>query len=154
MRIGFGYDNHRLTENRPLYLGGLIIPSDKGEDAHSDGDVLLHALIDALFGAMALGDIGDHFPPSDERYKDISSVTLLKETLKETKADIINVDITIILEKTKLKDHKVKIKENVASLLGINSQRVSIKAKTHEKVDATGKGDAIECYAAVLLSND
>ena len=91
MRIGFGYDNHRLKEGRKLMLGGIEIPSPAGEDAHSDGDVLIHAIIDALLGATANGDIGRHFPPSDDKYKDISSTLLLKETMKITKAEIINL---------------------------------------------------------------
>ena len=96
MRIGQGFDLHKLVENRPLILGGVIIPSNKGEEAHSDGDVLLHALIDALLGAKALGDIGTHFPPSDDEYKNISSVELLRRTLQLASFDIVNIDINII----------------------------------------------------------
>ena len=103
MRIGFGYDNHRLIAGPPLMIGGINIPSPLGEDAHSDGDVLIHAIIDALLGATAKGDIGRHFPPSDERYRNADSKELLKETLKITNADIINLDTTVILEKVKLK---------------------------------------------------
>ena len=149
MRIGFGYDNHRLKEGRKLMLGGIEIPSPAGEDAHSDGDVLIHAIIDALLGA-----IGRHFPPSDDKYKDISSTLLLKETMKITKAEIINLDTTIILEKVRLKDHIEAIRESLSLLLNVELSRISVKAKSHEKMDATGRGEAIEAYAVALLAND
>ncbi len=154
MRIGFGYDNHRLIQGRKLVLGGIVIPSPVGEDAHSDGDVLIHAVIDAILGALSMGDIGEHFPPSDPKYKDISSVELLNEVKKASNAKIINIDCLIVLEQVKLKDYKNVIKENLASLLDIEQSRVSVKAKTHEGVDSTGKGEAIEAYAAILLEND
>lgn len=154
MRIGFGYDNHRLIANRPLMVGGIEIPSPLGEDAHSDGDVLIHAIIDALLGAMAMGDIGSHFPPSDERYKNIDSKILLAETMNETRADIINLDATVILEKIKLRKHIEDIRENLAKLLNLDISRISVKAKTHEGVDATGKNEAVEAYAVVLLENE
>ena len=154
MRIGFGYDNHRLIANRPLMVGGIEIPSPLGEDAHSDGDVLIHAIIDALLGAMAMGYIGSHFPPSDERYKNIDSKILLAETMNETRADIINLDATVILEKIKLRKHIEDIRENLAKLLNLDISRISVKAKTHEGVDATGKNEAVEAYAVVLLENE
>lgn len=154
MRIGFGYDNHRLIANRPLMVGGIEIPSPLGEDAHSDGDVLIHAIIDALLGAMAMGDIGSHFPPSDERYKNIDSKILLAETMNETRADIINLDATVILEKIKLRKHIEDIRKNLAKLLNLDISRISVKAKTHEGVDATGKNEAVEAYAVVLLENE
>lgn len=154
MRIGFGYDNHRLIANRPLMVGGIEIPSPLGEDAHSDGDVLIHAIIDALLGAMAMGDIGSHFPPSDERYRNIDSKILLAETMNETRADIINLDATVILEKIKLRKHIEDIRKNLAKLLNLDISRISVKAKTHEGVDATGKNEAVEAYAVVLLENE
>ena len=153
MRIGFGYDNHRLIAGPPLMIGGINIPSPLGEDAHSDGDVLIHAIIDALLGATAKGDIGRHFPPSDERYRNADSKELLKETLKITNADIINLDTTVILEKVKLKPYIEEIRGALSKVLDIDTERISVKAKTHEKVDATGHGDAIEAYAVVLLNN-
>ena len=153
MRIGFGYDNHRLIAGPPLMIGGINIPSPLGEDAHSDGDVLIHAIIGALLGATAKGDIGRHFPPSDERYRNADSKELLKETLKITNADIINLDTTVILEKVKLKPYIEEIRGALSKVLDIDTERISVKAKTHEGVDATGHGDAIEAYAVVLLNN-
>ena len=153
MRIGFGYDNHRLIAGPPLMIGGINIPSPLGEDAYSDGDVLIHAIIDSLLGATAKGDIGRHFPPSDERYRNADSKELLKETLKITNADIINLDTTVILEKVKLKPYIEEIREALSKVLNIDAERISVKAKTHEGVDATGHGDAIEAYAVVLLNN-
>ena len=153
MRIGFGYDNHRLIEGRPLIIGGINIPSQFGEDAHSDGDVLIHAIIDALLGATAKGDIGMHFPPSDERYRDADSKELLKETLKITNANIVNIDTTVVLEKVKLKPYIEEIRKTLALILNTDIDMISVKAKTHEGVDSTGKGEAIEAYAVVLINS-
>ena len=153
MRIGFGYDNHRLIEGRPLMIGGINIPSQFGEDAHSDGDVLIHAIIDALLGATAKGDIGMHFPPSDERYRNADSKELLKETLKITNANIVNIDTTVVLEKVKLKPYIEEIRKTLALILNTHIDMISVKAKTHEGVDSTGKGEAIEAYAVVLTNN-
>ena len=153
MRIGFGYDNHRLIEGRPLIIGGINIPSQFGEDAHSDGDVLIHAIIDALLGATANGDIGMHFPPSDERYRNVDSKELLKETLKITNANIVNIDSTVVLEKVKLKPYIEEIRKTLALILNTHIDMISVKAKTHEGVDSTGKGEAIEAYAVVLINN-
>ena len=153
MRIGFGYDNHRLIEGRPLMIGGINIPSQFGEDAHSDGDVLIHAIIDALLGATAKGDIGMHFPPSDERYRNADSKELLKETLKITNAEIVNIDTTVVLEKVKLKPYIEEIRKTLALILNTHIDMISVKAKTHEGVDSTGKGEAIEAYAVVLTNN-
>lgn len=153
MRIGFGYDNHRLIEGRPLMIGGINIPSQFGEDAHSDGDVLIHAIIDALLGATAKGDIGMHFPPSDERYRNADSKELLKETLKITNANIVNIDTTVVLEKVKLKPYIEEIRKALALILNTDIDMISVKAKTHEGVDSTGKGEAIEAYAVVLTNN-
>ena len=153
MRIGFGYDNHRLIEGRPLIIGGINIPSQFGEDAHSDGDVLIHAIIDALLGATAKGDIGMHFPPSDERYRNADSKELLKETLKITNANIVNIDTTVVLEKVKLKPYIEEIRKTLALILNTDIDMISVKAKTHEGVDSTGKGEAIEAYAVVLINS-
>ena len=154
MRIGMGYDLHRLVADRPLLLGGVRIPAPFGEDGHSDGDVLLHALIDALLGAAALGDIGTHFPPSDPAYKDIDSRKLLIQTMdliRKAGYSIGNVDATIILETPKLRDYIQDIRSNIASDLSVDGDAVSIKAKTNEKVDATGESRAVAVHAVVLL---
>lgn len=153
MRIGQGYDLHRLVEGRKMYLGGVEIPSGKGEDAHSDGDVLIHAIIDAIFGAYAMGDIGSHFPPSDPAYKDIDSKELLKKAIQITGAKIINLDSTVILEKTKLRRHIESIRESLSDLLGVDISRVSVKAKTNEGCDAAGRDEAVEAHAVVLIED-
>lgn len=153
MRIGQGYDLHRLIEGRKMYLGGVEIPSEKGEDAHSDGDVLIHAIIDALLGAFALGDIGTYFPPSDPAYKDADSRNLLKRTMEITGARIINLDSTVILEKTKLRRHIESIRESLSDLLGVDISRVSVKAKTNEGCDAAGRDEAVEAHAVVLIED-
>lgn len=157
MRIGFGYDLHKLKTGRKLMIGGVHIPCDFGEEAHSDGDVLLHAVIDALFGAIAEGDIGSHFPPSDIRWKDVSSLVLLKKTMeiiRERKFSLINLDCTVVLEKPKLLPYKEKIRQTMADALGTDISRISVKGKTKEKVDAVGRGEAIEAYASLLLASD
>ncbi len=154
MRIGTGWDLHRLAEGRLLILGGVVIPFNLGEEAHSDGDVLVHAIIDAIFGAAALGDIGTHFPPEDNQYKDISSLVLLKKTadlLIESGYSIVNLDATIILQKPKLKPYITEIRENLSHALNLPFENISIKAKTKEKVDAVGEGRAIEAQASVLI---
>ncbi|RKX85015.1 MAG: 2-C-methyl-D-erythritol 2,4-cyclodiphosphate synthase [Spirochaetes bacterium] len=154
MRIGTGWDLHRLKEGRKLILGGEHIPYHSGEEAHSDGDVLIHAVIDAILGAAALGDIGTHFPPSDTQYKDISSIILLEKTvelLTEAGYQIINLDSTIILQEPKLKPFITIIRKNLSMALTLDSDRISVKAKTKENVDATGKGKAIEAIATVLI---
>ncbi|OQY35628.1 MAG: 2-C-methyl-D-erythritol 2,4-cyclodiphosphate synthase [Spirochaetaceae bacterium 4572_59] len=154
MRIGQGYDIHRLSEGRPLVLGGITVPFEKGEDGHSDGDVLIHAVIDALLGALADGDIGTHYPPSDPKWKGISSRILLKETAERVRRAgyrIANLDSTVILEKPKLLLYKDAIRQTLAEDLGIPENCVAVKAKTKEKQDACGQGLAIEAMAAVLL---
>jgi 2-C-methyl-D-erythritol 2,4-cyclodiphosphate synthase len=157
MRIGFGYDLHKLTAGRRLMLGGVHIPCEFGEEAHSDGDVLLHAIIDALFGAIAEGDIGSHFPPSDPQWKDIDSLLLLKEAyaiVKEKAYRINNMDCTIVLEKPKLLPYMETIRKSIADNLQISIDQVSVKGKTKEKVDAVGQGKAIEAYATLLLVHE
>ena len=152
MRIGFGNDIHRLAEGRALMLGGIAIPSKKGEVAHSDGDVLLHALIDALLGAKALGDIGALFPPSDAKYKDADSKELLKKVLELTKPEIINIDATIMLEAPKLRGYIDSIRESLSELLSIDVSRVSIKAKTNEGLGEIGSGAAIKAECIILIA--
>lgn len=152
--VGFGYDIHRLEEGRKLILGGIEIESNLGVVAHSDGDVLLHSLIDAILGASGLGDIGEHFPDTDNQYKGISSVELLKRTLELIKSyKIVNVDCMIILEKPKIKDYKPLIKKNLAELLNINESRVNIKAGTNEKLDALGRAEGCAVYTVVMIED-
>ena len=154
MRIGMGYDIHRLTEGRPLILGGVTIPFEKGEDGHSDGDVLIHAIIDALLGALAQGDIGTHYPPSDPRWKGVSSRRLLKETIDRVNNSgfkITNLDSTVIMEKPKLLPYRDAIRRCLAEDMGLPLDDISFKAKTKEKQDAAGQGLAVEAMAVVLL---
>ncbi len=154
MRIGTGWDLHRLKEGRRLMLGGEHIPFHFGEEAHSDGDVLIHAIIDAILGAAALGDIGTHFPPSDKQFKDISSLFLLEKTvdiLTEQGFRVINLDTTIVLQKPKLKPYIKTIREKLSKALTLDINNISVKAKTKEEVDATGEGRAIEAMASVLI---
>jgi 2-C-methyl-D-erythritol 2,4-cyclodiphosphate synthase len=154
IRIGQGYDIHRLTEGRPFILGGREIPSTKGCEAHSDGDVLIHALIDSLLGSACLGDIGSHFPPSDLKWKDANSGDLLSTVmtlLREEGWKPVNIDSTIILETPRLRPHIDDIRTSLASLTGLPLNAVSVKAKTKEKQDATGQGKAVEAYAVTLI---
>ena len=153
MRIGFGNDIHRLTEGRPLYLGGIVLPYEKGALAHSDGDVLLHALIDAILGALAMGDIGTFFPPEDDKYKDISSKILLQEILDRTTPRFLNIDMVVTLEGFKLKPYIKEIRESLSNLLSLDIDRISLKAKTNEGLDALGESRAIKAEVVVLLDN-
>jgi 2-C-methyl-D-erythritol 2,4-cyclodiphosphate synthase len=154
LRIGQGWDIHRLVRDRDLIIGGVKIPSESGEDGHSDGDVLLHAVIDALLGALALGDIGTHFPPSDQRWKDADSAQLLERVMElvgEAGYRIVNLDCTVILQRVRLAPYREAIRKRMAELLGLSPDCVSLKAKTKEGVDAVGQGEAIEAQAVVLL---
>ena len=151
MRIGFGSDIHKLEEGRKLMIGGILIPSDKGEAAHSDGDVLLHAIIDAILGAAAAGDIGELFPPDDDKWKDADSTILLKHVMDVLKPEIGNIDAVITLESPKLGSWKDIIRKKVASLLSIDESRVSIKAKTVEGLGDIGSGRAIKAEAIILI---
>ncbi len=153
MRIGHGYDAHALVEGRELILGGCIIPFEKGLDGHSDADVLVHAVIDAIFGAAALGDIGSHFPDSDDNYKDISSIKLLVEAGKEIDADyrISNIDATVIAQRPKLLPYILTMRENIASSLNVDVSRVNVKATTEEHLGFTGRGEGISAHAVVLI---
>lgn len=156
MRIGQGYDVHRLVEGRKLILGGVEIPYEKGLLGHSDADVLLHAVMDALLGAAALGDIGQHFPDSDERYKGISSVELLKDVgkiLQENGYLIENIDSTVIAQRPKLLPYRPQMAKNIADALGIEPDRVSVKATTEEGLGFTGAGEGISAQAIALLSS-
>ena len=153
MRVGTGYDLHRMVEGRPFYLGGVIIPSEKGEEAHSDGDVLLHALIDAVLGSCADGDIGSHFPPEDDKWKDADSRMLLKAVLDDTKAEIINIDATVFLERPKLRPHVDEVRASLAALLGLDIKAVSLKAKTVEGcLGELGTGDAVAAAVTILVN--
>lgn len=154
IKIGFGVDVHQLVSDRSLFVGGLNIPSDFGALGHSDADVLLHAVCDALLGATNLRDIGFHFSDTDPKYKGIDSKILLKETFKliQDKGYYIgNIDATVILESPKLNPHIPKMQEVIASILNCDVSDVSIKATTHERVDSFGKSEAIKAYAVVLL---
>ena len=156
MRVGLGYDVHKLTEGRELILGGVNIPYERGLLGHSDADVLVHAIMDALLGAAALGDIGKHFPDSDERYKGISSIRLLEkvgELLEEHFYFIGNIDATVIAQRPKLAPYREEMRENVAKALGISVDQVSIKATTEEGLGFTGTGEGISAQAIALLES-
>lgn len=156
MRVGMGYDVHRLTEGRPLILGGVDIPYEKGLLGHSDADVLIHAIMDALLGAAALGDIGQHFPDTDPKYQGISSIELLKhvsELLEEHMYIIENIDATVIAQRPKISSYREQMRENVAAALGIDKSRVNIKATTEEGLGFTGKGEGISSQAICLLTH-
>lgn len=154
MRVGMGYDVHRLTEGRKLILGGVEIPYEKGLLGHSDADVLLHAVMDALLGAAALGDIGKHFPDTDEQYRGISSMKLLCHVgaLLEEKCFVIeNIDATIIAQRPKLLPYMEQMKANIAEALGLEADRVNVKATTEEGLGFTGAGEGISAQAVCLL---
>ena len=153
-RIGQGYDLHRLVQDRPLILGGVEIDHDKGLLGHSDADVLLHAITDALLGAAGLGDIGRHFPDTDPAYKGADSRELLRQAVQLVVKGgwaIVNVDATIIAQEPKLAPHMDRIRESVAQCIGIDLQRVNVKAKTKEGCDAGGERRAMEVHAIALL---
>ncbi len=153
-RAGTGYDLHRLVEGRPLVIGGVTIPSDRGALGHSDADVVCHAVTDAVLGAACLGDIGRHFPDTDPRWKGASSLDLLQRAAALVSAEgleVGNVDVTVVLERPKIKDHVDAMRAAVARALGIAVDRVSIKGKTNEGVDAVGRGEAIAAHAVVLI---
>lgn len=154
MRIGHGYDVHRLVEGRKLILGGEEIPFAKGLDGHSDADVLVHALMDALLGAAALRDIGALFPDTDERYRGISSMVLLSEVMRcltEKGYRVSNVDITVLAQRPKLLPYLPKIKENLAHALLVGTDCVNVKATTEEGLGFTGSGEGIACHAVCLI---
>ena len=154
MRIGIGYDIHKLVENRALIIGGVNIPYEFGLLGHSDADVLIHAIIDSMLGALALRDIGYHFPDTDERFKNANSMVLLRETNKLIHSEgyrVVNIDSNVICQKPKLMDHINDMRKNISQVLDIELNQISIKAKTNEKMDSIGNGDAISANAVCLL---
>lgn len=156
MRIGMGYDVHRLVEGRPLIIGGVTIPYELGLLGHSDADVLLHAIADALLGAAALGDIGKHFPDTDPSYKGISSIILLEKVgklLEENMFYIENIDATIIAQAPKMRPYIEQMRENIANALGIDVRQVNVKATTEEGLGFTGEGAGISSQAVCMLTS-
>lgn len=155
IRIGHGYDVHRLTEGRRLIIGGVNIPHETGLLGHSDADVLVHAIMDSMLGALALGDIGKHFPDTDENYKGADSIELLRKVTKIIENHgyaVSNIDSTILAQSPKLAPYIDKMRENIASAVGIGSERVSVKATTEEKLGFTGEKKGIAAHAVCLLT--
>lgn len=155
IRIGNGYDIHRLTPDRPLILGGITIPHHLGLLGHSDADVLTHALMDAMLGALSLGDIGHYFPPSDPKWKGADSLVLLEQVqqiISDQGWSINNIDSTIVAEQPKLKPHLKAMRDRLGAILNLSSDRISIKATTNEKLGPVGREEGICAYAVVLLS--
>lgn len=155
-RVGLGWDVHRISQGRPLLLGGVAIPAEFGLEGHSDADILLHAVTDAILGAAALGDIGMHFPDTDPRWKGAASSVFLEHAAKlvrERGYHIVNVDTTIILERPKLKDYRLSIRESLARLLSLDLDRVSVKFKTAERVGPVGEGKSAEAQAVITLES-
>lgn len=156
IRIGTGYDLHRLVPGRPLVIGGVAIPFGKGPDAHSDGDVVAHAVIDGMLGAACLGNIGQMFPDSDPAFKDADSMVLLAkafDAVKKAGFALVNLDATVVLEAPKLNPHIDSIRRRLAECLAIGEDRISVKAKSNEGVGPEGRGEAISAQAAVLLES-
>lgn len=154
IRIGLGYDVHPLVEGRPLMIGGIEIPYDKGLDGFSDADVALHALSDALLGAVALGDVGTHFPPGDPRWQDADSADLLRHVFELVQGEgyrVVNCDLTVIAEAPKLSPYKRDMQLRIAELLEMESSAVNIKATTHEKLGPIGRGEGIAAHAVALI---
>ncbi|KKZ10999.1 MAG: 2-C-methyl-D-erythritol 4-phosphate cytidylyltransferase [Candidatus Synechococcus spongiarum 15L] len=157
LRIGHGYDIHRLVEGRPLILGGVTIDHPLGLDGHSDADVLVHAVMDALLGALALGDIGRHFPPDDPRWRGANSLALLRQVtalVREKGWRVVNVDTVLVAERPRLQPRIPAMAANMATRLGIGPDRVGIKATTNEKLGPEGREEGISCSAVVLLVHD
>jgi 2-C-methyl-D-erythritol 2,4-cyclodiphosphate synthase len=151
---GIGYDSHRLAQGRRLILGGVEIPHEQGLEGHSDADVLTHAVIDALLGAAGLGDIGEHFPDTDERYRDADSIELLQAVVAMIAAEglaLVNVDCTVIMEAPKLAPHRDAIRERLAETLGVQPQRVNVKASTGERMGFVGRGEGVATLAIASL---
>jgi 2-C-methyl-D-erythritol 2,4-cyclodiphosphate synthase len=151
---GIGWDSHRLVAGRPLILGGVTIPHDRGLDGHSDADVLTHAVIDALLGAAALGDIGQHFPDSDERYRDADSIELLRTVvalLAQRGLDVAHVDTTVIMERPKLARHRDAIRASLAAALGVEPQNVNVKASTGEGMGFVGREEGVAALAVATV---
>ena len=157
MRVGFGYDSHRLAEGRKLVLGGVEIPFEKGCVAHSDGDALIHAICDALLGAAGLSDIGSHFPDTDKQYKNIDSKILLArvvELLNQKGLSINNVDATIVIEQPKMAPYREAMVQILAGIMRIMPEQLAIKAKTNEKLGFVGSGDGVVCFATCTLAEE
>ena len=157
MRVGHGYDIHRREADRPLMLGGVRVAETGGLAGHSDADVLLHAVADGLLGAAGLGDIGEHFPDTDPRFKDADSRKLTEHLMKivtDRGFQVVNIDVTVIAESPRLTPVKERIRRSLAELLGVGPERVNVKAKTKEGLGAVGEGRAIEAHAAVLLERE
>lgn len=157
LRIGIGHDTHRLTRGRPLILGGVHVESEFGTEGHSDADALAHAITDAILGALALGDIGAHFPDTDPRWKDADSLELLhavREMAAREGYTVINVDSVVMLERPRLRPHIEEMRERLAAALGTDANAVSVKAKTGERVDAVGEGRAVMAQAVALLMRE
>lgn len=155
IRIGMGYDVHRLSEERPLWLGGILIPAEKGCDGHSDADVLLHSICDALLGAASLRDIGFHFPNTDANYKNADSKVLLQEVVRlldEKGWSIVNIDATLAMEAPKINPHIPAMIKVIAPILKVDSDRVSIKATTNEKLGYVGREDGVNAWAVALIA--
>jgi 2-C-methyl-D-erythritol 2,4-cyclodiphosphate synthase len=155
MRIGIGYDSHIFADNRPLILGGVTIPFDKGLAGHSDADAVCHAITDAMLGAAALGDIGTHFPPSDPQWKNADSTELLRlanVVLDEAGYKIGNIDVTVICEAPKIGPHVTAMRERLAAVLGISVNQISIKGKTNEGMGWIGRGEGIATIATVMIA--
>jgi len=152
-KIGIGYDSHEFEKNKPFILGGVNFEKNYGLKGHSDGDALIHSIIDAILGASNLGDIGKHFPDTDEKYKNISSLTLLKKINNKIKKDyeIINIDNVIITEKPKLAPYIKRMKKKISAVLNIESNRISIKAKSNEKMGFIGRGEGLAVISNILL---
>ena len=155
IRVGIGYDSHRLVPGRLLILGGQRIPSELGLEGHSDADAVAHALTDAILGAAGAGDIGQLFPDTESAWKDADSLQLLRKAVERVHAagfNVVNVDVTVIAERPKLRPHIDAMRANLARAIGVDFSAVSIKGKTNETVDATGRGEAMACHAVALLS--
>jgi 2-C-methyl-D-erythritol 2,4-cyclodiphosphate synthase len=156
VRVGHGYDSHRFKVGRRLVLGGVEIPSERGLDGHSDADAIAHAVTDALLGAAALGDIGRHFPPSDEQWKDADSMRLLDQVVRLLGArnyQVVNVDVTVVAESPRIGPYAARIQERLASVLGISALNVSIKAKSNEGMGWIGRGEGIAVWAVALIDS-
>lgn len=156
IRVGYGYDVHALVEDRPCIIGGVTIPHDKGLLGHSDADVLAHAIGDALLGAAALGDIGQHFPDTDEQYRDISSIILLErivDVVQEAGYTISNVDATVVAQRPKLMPHIMTMRQEIGKAIGLSVDRVSVKATTSEWLGFTGREEGIAAHAVILIQS-
>lgn len=154
MRIGHGYDIHIFDEDRPLYIGGIKIRDNNGLLGHSDADVLIHAIMDSLLGAAGLRDIGYYFPDTDDKYKGVDSKVLLMEVMRMISDEgfkIANIDATVVMEKPKLKDYIMPIREKLAEVMGISLSSINVKATTNEKQDAVGEGKAVEVFSVALI---